>query len=98
MNEMQEFGAGKREADEEVARRPRSTGMPARRRTRVIDERIERFAATRVRPGRIRGKLNSIASGTGVHDAPAPTLLDRRRSWRGNCGGTAMRFAGTIGG
>ena len=41
---------------------PQFPGMPAHRRARVIDERIQMFAATRVRPDRVRGRLNSIAS------------------------------------
>jgi len=82
MNEIQQFDAGRRRSDGEVARRPRSADMPARRRTREIDGRIGMFATTRVRPDRVRGSLNSIASWPAVHETPAPTLMDRRRSWR----------------
>lgn len=57
-------------------------GMPAPKRARVIDGRIGLFAATRVRPDRVRGGSIVLQVGRRIHDAPAPTLVDRRRSWR----------------
>src|SRR4029450_7572595 len=77
---MREFGAGRRGTDGEVARCPRSAGIPAPRRMRMIDERIGMFAATRVRPDRVRGWLNSIASRPdGSPRRPAPPLVETRR-------------------
>lgn len=65
---MQESGAGRRWTDEEVARCPRSAGMPALRRTRMIDERLGMFAQ-RLASGRIVSVEASIVLqvGPAVH-------------------------------